>query len=610
MTTRFKYLTLFLSCLLTLFIHAQAVSASLGSDTPLRVDEAYQLSVFSSIEGDKEAGTASHLIEFYIEPGYYLYKDKFSVIPQPLSIEASDNIASITDEFFGEQDIYRNFARFTLEMPQVASAKFVVNYQGCWEQGLCYPVQSRLIKIVDGLAKITPIAFADADTLSSEGDINYLPEVAGEGDIGDAEYLVENSHQFYLNNLRGSSTALIILLFFIAGLGLTFTPCVLPMLPIISGIVTRKQAKDSTQWSRLSLALTYVVVMSLMFSLLGLFSGLIGSGLRDLLGSQIFLLTMTSLITLMGLSMLNLVRIPLPEFIGTPVQNYLDSDTGAYSKAAAWGFLSPFIAGTCLSAPLAGALIYLAEQGNPWFGVWSLLALGWGMGLPLLLFAAGLGQFMPSSGPWLEVFRNILGLTLLGLAVFIISPLLPSYIEVFGYILVLAAMLYLLVVSLLRRWVKAQVTSRVASKAAAIGVILLALIAGVFYINYTNQQEKLEFQVVDNYDSMQELLKTSATTNTPQLLYYYADWCISCRELEWVVFGDDEVQQKLSEINFTKLDITKASEDTRLMTEYFAIIGPPTIIFVDAEGKYREELTLIGNFDKPSFIKRLESLVN
>lgn len=599
MRNKFKHQALLLICLLGYLVNVPTLANSLNEDTPLPVAEAYGLSVLSSTS---QEGNTNYLVEFAIEPGYYLYKDKFSVTPQPVSVEASDNIAIITDQFFGKQEIYRNFARFSLVMPQSASAEFVVNYQGCWEKGLCYPVQSRLVRMVNGLAEITSISVADAE---GRGIEKYDPvEVEATEGI---ENILENSHKFYLNNLRSSSTALIILLFFIAGLGLTFTPCVLPMLPIISGIVTRKNSEGSTQWRRLSLALTYVVVMSLMFSLLGLFSGLIGSGLRDLLGSQIFLLSMASLITLMGFSMLNLVRIPLPAFIDRSVQNYLDSDTGAYSKAAIWGFLSPFIAGTCLSAPLAGALIYLAEQGNPWLGVWSLLALGWGMGLPLLLFAVGLGQFMPSSGPWLEGFRNILGLTLFGLAIFIISPLLTSTVEVLGYILVLGGILYLLLINFLGRWIK---NNRIITKLVMLSVLLLVIVTGIFYINYNQQNRGPEFQVVDDYATMQDLLINSATASTPQLLYYYADWCISCRELEWVVFGDDEVQQRLTDINFTKLDITKSSTDTRLMVQHFSIIGPPTIIFIDAKGQHRQELTLIGNFDKASFISRLESLVN
>ena len=575
--------TIFL--LLAISFHPLAVGESnigtdIGSDEPLQVDAAYRLSIFND-------SSDRYLVEFFIEPNYYLYKDKLSAVPQPVSIEFSDNIEILTDQFFGEQEVYRNFASFAIEMP-AAESEFIVNYQGCWDGGLCYPLQSRLVKIVDGAVEINNLE-VELDT-GIYGDLST--------DRSSSQLVLENSHQYYLNNLRRGSSAFIILLFFLAGLGLTFTPCVLPMLPIISGIVTRKYKEKNTLWRRLSLSLTYVAVMSLMFSILGLFSGLLGYGLRDLLGSQIFILAMATLVTALGFSMLNLLRFPfpLPAFINTPVQKYLSSDTGAYSKAAIWGFLSPFIVGTCLSAPLAAALIYLAELGNPWLGVWSLLALGWGMGLPLLLFAAGLGQFMPRSGPWLEVFRNILGLSLFALAVFIISPLLPSAVEVFGYILIVATMLYMTIVRLVSRpW------------ALAVAVVF-SLALGLFYISYASQEREIEFEVVDNYDVMQEVLADSAAAGIPQLFYYYADWCISCRELEWLVFGDAEVQERLAEINLIKLDITKSSGDSRLMVQHFNIIGPPTIIFVDADGEHRQDLTLIGNFDKASFITRLESI--
>lgn len=577
-------------------------------DTPLTVDEAYQLE--AQVVGDKH-----YVLDFFITQDYYLYKSKFSFVSAQQGINLrpnfSDNDEFLADRFFGEQDVYRNYAQVTFDT-EVPLEELLVSYQGCWDKGLCYPVETRKIKFVagDNLGEITYVDTAEQDLVLNDAGNNLISS---------------GGYQYYLNSLRSASWFYVLLLFFVAGLALTFTPCVLPMLPILSGIITGQNnpkledaTKSEDSWAslkaRLSLASTYLATMSLTFSALGFFSGVIGYGLRELLGSQFFLLIMATLVTALATSMLNIYSLHLPRFINNPLQRLLSAggSRGSYPKVIIWGFLSPFVVGTCLSAPLAAAMVYLAEQGNPWFGALSLLVLAWGMGLPLLLFVLGLGQILPSGGPWLSWMQMLFGMMLFALAVFIISPLIPAVLEQLAYVLLLMILIY----KLLARYFSFRRLAMTFMPLCLTVLLYLFVVQGQYNTGYNNQnqapEEEVFSQTVNTYAGLLQALDMSKQQATPLVIYYYADWCISCRELEWVVFRDKQVKAILSQaaspISFIKLDITKAGQESRSLAEHFNVIGPPTLIFINSRGDIIQEFSLIGNFPKAAFVERLESL--
>ena len=583
---------------------------------PLRVEEAFQLRVLKDEPG-------KFLLDFVIQPGYYLYQSKMAVsIPDgggEAVAEFSQNTEIITDEFFGTQNIYRVYASAELSTPPSANI-FHVAYQGCWDGGICYPVQETRVDAsgaTTGTAGIilTRIAVADSGQPELEfADANAPPRTDS------------SNYRYYLSQLLGKSLPLVLLLFFLAGLGLTFTPCVLPMLPILSGIITganrsdvsrsgiNSSVKDHPSLKRqLSLGLTYVLLMSLTFSVLGFFSSVIGYGLRDIMASPVAILIMSALVIALALSMLNVLTLRMPAFITQPIDRVLAgkpgqtemSASGQYLKAATWGFLSPFIVGSCLSAPLAAALIYLAEQGNPWFGSLSLLALSWGMGLPVLLFAVGLGQLLPASGAYLVLVQRIFALLLLALANFLLYPLLPELLADLIYIAIAIGILYF-VCGLFLSQRRAHIVSVVALVLAVVG---FSFYGELLSPNGMGTKNRYEHIVINDYRAMQELRAAAAAAKQAQIFYYYADWCISCRELEWLVFSDPQVAAKLAQLEMVKVDVTKNDAEAKRLNQEFDIFGPPTLIFIAKDGRHLEDWTLIGTFSKATFIAQLDRLL-
>lgn len=580
-------------------------------NTPLSVNEAYKLSIRQETPG-------VFALIWDIQDDYYLYKSKFAFSPQPTTIKPSSNFINYEDQFFGKQDIYYNYALILLEFGKDKTLssipdKIKVSYQGCWDKGLCYPLEEKLITINYQTKNKEPI-FAIESIYADNNAINHGKKTVQET----YSPIIAGSHNYYLARLKDSAAPWIILLFFLAGLGLTFTPCVLPMLPILSGIITGRNSisayntRVSTPSFRthIFLALTYIGVMSLTFSSLGLLSGFFGYAMREALGSTSLLLIMSSLIVMLGLSMLNLYQFGIPTFLSNPVQKYLSLSIGklsAFSKAAIWGFLSPLVVGTCLSAPLAAAMLYLAEKGNPWFGAVALMALSLGMGFPLLLFALGLGQLLPRTGRWMEGVRAIFALILFGLAVFILSALLPVIVEWLLYCFLISASLFLVL------------------RMSKLNITIATLVASIFFLGLTfytaanykllpyyadNSKEDSQFKVAQTYDEMIELIQKGKEQSKPQLIYYYADWCVSCREIEWLVFNNYEIQEELQTFNLIKADVTKSSSSTRQMLEYFQALGPPSIIFLNKQARMLPHLSLIGNFNKMAMKHSINQIIN
>lgn len=534
---------------------------SLGAQEldPLPADQVFLLSV-------RQEAPRVYSISWDIAEDYYLYKDKISFYTEDgaqLVPTLSANHQVQTDQFFGMQEVYYHYAYAQVELNDGQEARQLrLSYQGCWQGGLCYPVQQRNIALTDPPQLITL-------TAPSAPTSNY---------------------GFYLGTLSQAGVPLILLLFFLAGLGLTFTPCVLPMLPIISGTLTVGRHSLS---QKASLALTYILVMAVTYSLVGLLSGWLGYRLHSLLGSPPLLIILAALISLLALFMFGLVQVG--SGLRQIVQRPFNLTTGSYKGAVLWGLLSPLITGTCLSAPLAAALLYLAERGNPLLGATALFVLAIGMGVPLLLFVIGLGKILPASGPWLEKTRNFFGYTLILLALFIISPLLPDGLVLFGGLTVIVLMLLHLFSRLRLRWVLAS-----------------SLLAAIFAygISYWVDFKTAEFNTVTSVQLLQDEQQRALRQGQPVMVYYYADWCISCSELEWLVFRDEEVIEQLGAVHLIKADVTRYNDETLQLLDYYDVLGPPSFVFVDSQGLVRKELNLVGYFTKKELQLQLASLLS
>lgn len=536
-------------------IISQSLIAQSLTDEPLPADRVFLLSV-------RQEGPLTYSVSWDIAEGYYLYRDKIAFYTkrgEPLVATLSANHQPQTDQFFGTQEVYYHYAYAQVRLND-EEERLSLSYQGCWQGGLCYPVQQREILLRSPPQLITTTA------------------------------PIDSNYGFYLGTLNQAGIPLILFLFFLAGLGLTFTPCVLPMLPIISGTLTMGQKSFG---QKTSLALTYILVMALTYSLIGLLSGWLGYRLHSLLGSPFLLVILATLVSLLALSMFGLVKIG--SGLRQLVNKQFNLTTGSYKGAVLWGMLSPLIIGTCLSAPLAAALLYLAERGNPLLGAAALFVLAIGMGVPLLLFVVGLGKLLPPSGRWLEKMRHFFGYSLILLALFIVSPLLPN-----GVFLVLGVMT--LVTLLLHLFSRLKLGWALASS------FLVATVAyGVsLWIDFGTT----EFNRVTSVRLLQDEQQQALRQAKPTMVYYYADWCISCREIEWLVFKDEAIVERLKGVHLIKADITQHNDETLRLLDYYDVLGPPSFVFIDSKGLVRREFDLVGHLTKRELQMRLASLLD
>ena len=550
-------------------------------EKPLRVDKAFVLT-------GEQIDENTYFLRWQIADNYYLYQKKFAVRDSnsnsgsgsdrdmPVSLELSDNHVPHADIFLGEGNVYYQFTDAYLKLTR-SPQNLIITYQGCWEGGICYPVQHK--RLVAG----TPLSFVSVEAEDPDTQSTDRASPATQG------------YNYYVQQIRRAAPVWVLLLFFLAGIGLTFTPCVLPMLPIVSGIITNDPGNRPSHRTRL--ALVYMLSMASVFSIFGLLSGWIGYGLRQAMASPPVLIFLALLISLLGASLIKptgLMRLPGSLALTQKANSVLNMTAGTYTGAALWGALSPLVVGTCLSAPLAAALIYLAEQGNPLFGAASLFFLALGMGIPLLLFALGFGYVMPKSGPWLAKIKNLFALLLFALAVFILSPILPTAVEIalYSFFVLTAICLFLLPLR----------------PTLVVACFLAALMTGFGYHFFPKGDPLSKFTEVSDYATFKDRLQEFGKSGKPTLVYYSAEWCITCKELEWNVFGgigdNEQLAEDLNALNLLKADVTKNNADTRQLLAHFDVLGPPSIYFIDKQGVYRPEMTLVGNFS-PKILKAL-----
>ena len=546
-------------------------------EKPIKADKAFVLT-------GEQIDENTYFLRWQIADNYYLYQKKFAVrdsgsgsdSDMPVSLELSDNHVPHADIFLGEGNVYYQFTDAYLKLTRPPQ-NLIITYQGCWEGGICYPVQHK--RLVVG----TPLSFVSVETEDRDTQPTDRASPATQG------------YNYYAQQIRRAAPVWVLLLFFLAGIGLTFTPCVLPMLPIVSGIITNDPGNRPSHRTRL--ALVYMLSMASVFSVFGLLSGWIGYGLRQAMASPPVLIFLALLISLLGASLIKpvgfLMRLPGSLALTQKANSVLNMTAGTYTGAALWGALSPLVVGTCLSAPLAAALIYLAEQGNPLFGAASLFFLALGMGIPLLLFALGFGYVMPKSGPWLAKIKNLFALLLFALAVFILSPLLPTAVEIalYSFFALTAICLFLLPL-----------------RPTLVAACFLAILTGFGYHFFPKDAPLSKFTEVSDYATFKDKLQEFGKSGKPTLVYYSAEWCITCKELEWNVFGgigdNEQLAEDLNALNLLKADVTKNNADSRQLLAHFDVLGPPSIYFIDKQGRYRPEMTLVGNFS-PKTLKTL-----
>ena len=528
-------------------------------------------------------------VQFVIAEGYYLYRQRlqFTSSHPEVQIEATlPEGESKVDPYFGEVQIYRAILDVSLIVtnPKQQSFSIQIGYQGCADKGLCYPPETEVLKIVP--TTLQPVVSA--------------PVVAAPA---------TDAHGVTVAHFSWQSLAL----FFVAGIGLTFTPCVLPMLPILSGVVLRVQPGGRHS---LSLSLAYVVPMSLCFALLGTLTGLFGAELniQSRLQSPWILAPFSMVFGVLALAMFGVFELRLPLWLSEPLDRFSRRrGGGSLAGAALMGVLSSILVSPCVSAPLAGALLYISGTGDALGGGLKLFALGLGMGAPLIVLATGWGTLLPKTGPWMLGVRNLFGVLLLAVAIWMLERVLPGPIGLMLWgLLAVGTALFL-------GALEGATKTPVQRLYQGLGVFLL--VYGVSCWVGALQGRSDPLQPLAGYPSSGQAEAVSSpwiTLETPAaleaqltaaqqagqsvILDWYADWCISCKLMERQVLNHEQVVGRLSRYRLLRLDVTRNTLEQRALLDQFKLFGPPAILFFNQKGEEVHWARILGETDSTHFL--------
>ena len=581
-----------------------------AEDELLPPDQAFQL--------DVEVSNANTLTASWnIAEGYYLYRHKFGFEIEPtagvtLAPEQMTEGERKTDEFFGDIQVYHQEALATIPVQRTGSAAtpiaLTVKYQGCAERGVCYPPISKTLNLLLPAASAATVASPDS-TLRPPTQVLLSEQDAI------AKRLTEG-------NLLAT-----LLAFFGFGLLLAFTPCVFPMIPILSSIIVG-QGEKITARRGFILSLVYVIAMALTYTVAGVFAGVFGENLQAAFQNPWILSAFAAVFVLLSLSMFGFYDLQMPAFIQSKLTDVSNRQKGgSLTGVAVMGFLSALIVGPCVAAPLAGALIYIGQTGDAVLGGLALFALSLGMGAPLIAIGTGAGKLLPTVGPWMDKIKAVFGVMLLAVAIWMLERILPGQVT-----LTLWAMLLILSSVYLRALdglaVEATGWSRLGK-----GIGVMSLVYGVLLLigaasgaqdplqplqnvfaaqssgtALHGQHAELPFKRIKTVEDLDSQLAAATRQGSPVMVDFYADWCTSCKEMEKYTFARPEVQQALAGMLLLQADVTANDDADKALLKRFRLIGPPSILFFDASGKERKELNLVGYKPADEFVQHVQVL--
>ena len=512
-------------------------------------------------------------VRYRIAPGYYLYRDKFQFSASAAGLQPGLQPVMLQfaaprmprgelhqDAFFGSVETYRGELVFQLPLqtilPPGQSFELSVTSQGCADLGVCYVPQVQRARIVAAASSLVASSANAADDGAPQSD---------------------ESRYFAL--LQAGLSWRTLLFFFIAGLALTFTPCVLPMVPILSGIIVGQQQlvqdahhhhrpgesrlllRHAARLRALSLSLAYVLGMALTYTAIGIAAALSGQLFSALLQNPWVLGAFAALFVLLGLSMFGLFDLRLPLSWSERLHRWsLAVPGGRYGGVLLLGMLSAAIVSPCVAAPLAGALLYISQQGDVWLGGSALFVMALGMGVPLIVVGVTEGALLPRAGRWMNRVKQAFGVLMLAVAVWIVLPVLPASVSLSG-------------------WLPGSSTAA----------------------------PSVQFVRIDDLDQLAQQLRIAAQ-DKPVMLDFYADWCVSCKEMERYTFTDAAVRERLDRLLLLQVDVTANTPAHRELLKRFRLFGPPGIIFFAPGGRELSGLRVIGYQPAEKFVRVLDAV--
>lgn len=542
------------------------------ANAPLPADQAFQ---FSATAKDYQ----TILVQFKIAPNYYLYQKHFHFkVIKPEHVTLGNPLyPSDTEKLqtqLGTFDVYSN--NLTIPIPIINAAEkniiLQAQYQGCSKNGYCYPPTTKLVDINLAGNYFQPAKILKMDIAPIEQNI---------------------SHNVFENLLNGHSFFAMIIAFFIVGILLSLTPCVLPMIPILSSIIVGKEHKHA-----FFLSLFYVLGMSITYAIAGILFGVLGSNVQMIFQQPWIIVCFSLLFVLMALSLFGLFQLQLPETLRSKVANVSHHQkSGTYIGAFLMGVLSTLILSPCVTPPLVAALGFISQSGNATLGGVALFAMGIGMGAPLLLIGALGTRVLPKSGDWMNTIKNIMGLFLLAVAIFMLARILPGIISMMLWAaLCIGAGIYF------------------GGLKKIIGVLFFMYGVLLFVNAYQGNTNPLRpFSVFEkthlpslSFQSVQSVSDVNAALNAAGnkivMLDFSADWCIACKELETITFQHAAVQTQMKKMILLRADITKNSADNQMLMQHYDVIAPPTILFFK-NGEEIKNARVVGFVNSDKFLR-------
>lgn len=595
------------------------------ADTFLEPDQAFKLK--SEL---RDAGTL--VLTWDIAPGYHLYRERLNFKTDQAEAGLGEPklpaaIRKFDSNLGKEMETYQD--HLVVELPLTKANHggqaftFTVGYQGCADAGLCYPPMEQAFRVdpaKPGMLAVTTAAAGAAPAPSATPAAPAASAAATKATNATAS-VTEDDNSLAQRTLQSGSVWRIGIAFLVFGLLLSFTPCVLPMVPILSSIIV---GEGSVSRGRgFSLALAYCLGMALVYTSLGVAAGLAGEGLAGALQKPWVLLTFGCLLVGLALSMFDVYQLQLP----SGLQNRLNQTSsnlrgGRFIGVFVMGALSALIVGPCVAGPLAGALLYISQTHNVWIGGWALFSMAAGMSVPLLLTGISAGSLLPRAGAWMNQVKRVFGLLLIAVAIWMVSPVfsITMAMAMWGSFAVLCAV-FLHVFEPLPAGAKLRVYFT-----KTLGLVFL--IGGLFelvgaassgndvlqplaHLRGANSlvsnsspasHGEVKFTRVRN---IAELEQTLATAKTPAILDFYADWCVSCKEMERFTFSDAKVGEQLKQVRLLQVDVTANSDEDKALMKKYSLFGPPGIILFSADGKEIPQSRIIGFLAPDPFLQHL-----
>ena len=590
---------------LLVFVSGGAVYAQM----PPSADQVFRLRVAPGAAG-------ALVLDWTIAPGNYLYRDKIAATtPGGSAIEVSTESGEIKDDpSFGQTEIYRNQAHAAVAadlLPQ--DGNLVVTFQGCAEKGICYPP---VRKTFDPRTMSVVGASAGTEARSSSGKNSVQ---ATKSEISPASSSPASEPAPEQARLHGNIFAMLAA-FTGFGLLLAFTPCIFPMIPILSGMLARSGDRLTARRGFV-LSGTYVLAMALAYAILGVVVAWSGENLQAALQTPAVLVSMSTVFLALAVSMFGLYDLQIPQSWQTRLTGTAQRRSGSLGAAAIMGFGSALVVGPCVTPPLAAALVYVAQTGDLLRGASALFALGLGMGLPLLAFGTFGAGILPKSGPWLAHVKHFFGFVFVGLAIWIASRILPDpVVTILWAAMAGSVAAYLAVVSFLERGRRSSHAVTVAAGVLVAGVVLIwASLGGSLslpprfgYISasgFVATANPAEFKTVATPEALDKAIATATQAGRPVILDFSAEWCVECHVMDRTVFSDPVVRERLREFDLIRADATDYNDDSRSLMKRFGVVGPPTVIFLDAnQGEEAPDTRIIGPVDSANFLNHLNQL--